>query len=79
MDQNHGGHQSVDSLQEEKEEEAGGRAEGENCQGEEEKPVEKIRLQAQVLITTIKYSMTMSKTSSPKTSSPNVFVDFLSP
>ena len=58
MDKNHGGNQSVDSLQETKEEEARGRTEGEDCKGEEEKPMEKIRLQAEVSITIIQYFTT---------------------
>ena len=48
MDEDHGGHQGPDGVQEASEEEEGGGGEGEDREGEEEEPVEEARLQTQV-------------------------------
>ena len=44
LDEDDGGDQGADRLQEEEEEEEGGGGEGEDCQGEEEEPLEEARL-----------------------------------
>ena len=44
LDKDDGGDQGANRLQEEEEEEEGGGGEGEDCQGEEEEPLEEARL-----------------------------------